>query len=669
MTEYRLLRRTNGAGGLVESACGRGANDRPVSLRRLPGVSPTHSSKLADALAKLRGPRLVPVIDVGTDDDSTWLVTEGIEGESLRWVMSTLGAAKGFIKPHEGLAIVQRVAEALEPLHQRGIVHGDLCPSTIFITTNGDVVLLDAGVATTLGSQGELGPYRSEPGALAPEQLEGVVTAATDVFRLGLVLYELSIGRPLFSGPSPAHVVHAVASWLGLPRDKVKHVPEPWLSLLVTMLSVDPATRPSMEEVVAVLSRATETNGWQSTEAEVAALFARASPGRQPYFSSAFEGSTLSLKSSAVRTPPSGSPTLPAPSAPTQVPPGAVLARVATRKMTREALAAVRLEDAATADAKPQEPLDVRAGLLLLERNTITVAQLSQGRETAARFRTTVTDALQRLGYLDEDTSVAAWAELTRTPAVTAKRLAEFEPGDEALALISAELSRTAGAVPLGLKGGTQLLVAMLDPLNDVALGALKDAADGKSLVTFRAGAKALAAARARLYGELPSLDTAAMDRAPIGATNALATRTIEALFRLQGARGFHAQTLVNVAASLAEHLGVADSSVVRVIAQSLATAGLARNRNPWDVPKTLELQELIGFGTDAEPFAEALLEFPSKLPVEPATQAVVLAFAFAATAGEPKPAGSRLGGALNAFRTRAQLPPELFEVLTKALS
>lgn len=621
----------------------------------------------------------MPVIDIGVDpEDTPWLITEGLEGESLRWVMTSLGAAKSFIKPHEGLAIIQRVAELMEPLHQRNLVHGDICPSTIFVGTRGEVSLLDAGIAATLGAHADLGPYRSESGSLAPEQLIGPATAATDVFRLGLVLYELSIGRPLFSGLSPAHVCHTVNGWMGLPRDKVKHVPEPWLSLLVTMLSVDPRTRPSMEEVSAVLSQAASTNGWKMGDSEIAELFVRSSRGRAPYFTDASPGTLLQLTSSmpAPSRPPSGTfertvtPTgnPPVPSARAMTPPpGAVLARVTTRKMTREALEAVRLEDVAPTEPRPPETADFRVGSQLLERGAITAAQLQQARETSARFRIALTASLQRMG-VDEDALVEVQAELTNTPSVTSKRMAEVEPGLDALSLIPAELSRRAQVVPLGLKGGTQLLVAMLEPLDTEAVSALKTALGGKGLVVFRAGPRALNAARMRLYGELPALEQATSPAT--AAAPELATRTIEALFKLQGARGFHAQALVNTAAALAAALDVDARGVeaVRLIAQALATAGLARNRNAWDVPRLVELQELIGFATDAEPYAEALHDFPAKLPPDPQTQAIVIAFSFAAQAGEPRPAGSRLGGALNGFKTRTQLPPELLEALMKAL-
>lgn len=642
------------------------------------------ASRLVESQRELRGARLVPVIDIGVDaDDAPWIITEGLEGESLRWVMASLGAAKSFIKPHEGLAIIQRVAELMEPLHQRHLVHGDLCPSTIFVSTRGEVSLLDAGIAAALGGQSDLGPYRSESGSLAPEQLTGPATAASDVFRLGLVLYELSIGRPLFTGLSPAHVCHAVSSWMGLPRDKVKHVPEPWLSLLVTMLSVDPRTRPSMEEVSAVLAQAASTNGWKMGDSEVAELFARSSPGRPPYFADPALGTPLQLTS--LMPVPSARPSsgnfertatpngnAPVPSARAMTPPpGAVLARVTTRKMTREALEAVRLEDVAT-ETKPPETIDFRVGSQLLERGLITAAQFQQAKETSARFRIPLTASLQRLG-IEEDALIEVHAELTNTPSITSKRLSEVEPGFDALTLIPAELARRAQVVPLGLKGGTQLLVAMLEPLDGEAVEALKAAIGGKGLVVFRAGPRALNSARMRLYGEMPSLEMAthsSESAAPSFAASELATRTIEALFKLQGARGFHAQTLVNVSTAFAAALDVDARGIeaVRTVAQSLATAGLARNRNAWDVPKLIELQELIGFGTDAEPYAEAFHDFPAKLPTEPQTQAIVITFSFAAQAGEPKPAGSRLGGAVNGFKTRTQLSPQLLEALLKAL-
>jgi hypothetical protein len=80
-------------------------------------------------------------------------------------------------------------------------------------------------------------------------------------------------------------------------------------------------------------------------------------------------------------------------------------------------------------------------------------------------------------------------------------------------------------------------------------------------------------------------------------------------------------------------------------------------------------VQELVGFGTEADAFVEALHAWPARMPERQVVKAVVLAFAFTAHVGEPRPKGSRLGGALTSFRTRFQLAQPLLEVMTRELS
>ena len=236
-----------------------------------------------------------------------------------------------------------RVAMALEGLHQKNTTHGDVCPATIFVTDQGQVQLHDGGIAAELGGQGELGPWRSEMNSLAPEQISAAATAHSDVFRLGLVLYELAIGRPLWSGPSPAHLCQVAAAWLGLSREKVVQVPEPWLTLLESMLAVDPSARPTVRHVIDVLEAAGRQNGWVATASdEIARLFARASQGRP----SAFAPDPGLTRELILRqfTPSLGSPTVTSP--------GAVVARIATKKLSRDELTPSRIE------AMPEVPTD-----------------------------------------------------------------------------------------------------------------------------------------------------------------------------------------------------------------------------------------------------------------------------------------------------------------------
>ena len=668
MGAYRILRRLSPAGGYLETWAGKQASaEKPVLLKHLLPAPPS-TDRLLENFRAMQG--LGPaVLEVGTCSEGLWLVVEGADGEPLRWVMSTLARAAGFIAPNEGLAVVARVAAALQGLHQQRLVHGDVSPATIFLTGRGEVQLHDGCVATALPPPGEAGPWRSEPNALAPEQVTGPATTATDVFRLGLVLYELAVGRPLWSGPSPAQLCQAATAWAGLTREKVKQVPEPWLTLLVTMLAVDPAARPTIEEVVAVLEQAVTQNHWATTDADIARLFARASANRvSPFLGEPPGAHDLNL-----------TPLLAADGQPTVTPPGALVARIATRKMTREMLAVVRQAVAAAETGPtplPQDaPLELRAAELLVQRGKVARALLNSVREAATPGGRSVSAQLIDSGIVDEEAFVSAAAELTHTPFVGEKKLAETVPSPEAVALLPLELSRAVDAVPLGLKGGTQLMVAMAEPMDGAALAQLKSAIGARSLIVFRAGTRALAATRARLYGSAKTpeplgVSTPVSAAYPAVLSSELPQRVIDALLGLVGSRGVQAQQMVGLVTGLARRLGLsaAEVTVAGVAARAIVASALACGRLPHEVPKLAEVQERLGF-SEADEFVEALNAFPARMPERTVVKAVVIAFAFAAHAGEARPRGSRLGGALISFRNRLQLPQALFEALAAELS
>ncbi len=650
MGAYRIARQVIPPGGYLETYAGRQVgSDKPVLLKHF--VHPPSLEKLMENLRLLRGPALANVLEVGNGADGLWLVVEAAEGESLRWVMSTLARAAGFIAPNEGLAVVARVARALDALHKQGLAHGDVCPATIFLSARGEVQLHDGGMAAASSVQAELGPCRSELNALAPEQVSGPASIESDVFRLGLVLYELAVGRPLWNSPSAPHLCHAASTWAGLTREKVKQVPEPWLTLLVTMLAVEPRLRPSMEEVLVVLDQAVRQNQWATTDQEIATLFARASLGRV----SPFEAAGMQELHLVPLTPPGGVHAVTGP---------AVVARITTKKMTREMLAVARAETAApeATDAS----LEVRAANLLVEQGKISRTQLSAALEAVDKAGGDVSSLLINESGVDEDALVAAAAELTRTPSIGMKKLAEAVPSKEALALVPIALSRATQSVPLGLKGGSQLMVAMADPMDPQALEQLKAAISPRSLIAFRAGTRALSVARARLYGNPTSSQPAI---AAVGSAN-LSPRIIDALLGLHGLRGTQAQQLVALSSGLSRRLGVspAEAAQVALVARAMVTGALAAGRLPHEVPKLAEMHERLGI-TEADEFIEALHGFPAQIPERPMVKAVVVAFAFAAHAGEPRPSGSRLGGALSSFRSRHQLPQALVEALMVELS
>jgi hypothetical protein len=149
-----------------------------------------------------------------------------------------------------------------------------------------------------------------------------------------------------------------------------------------------------------------------------------------------------------------------------------------------------------------------------------------------------------------------------------------------------------------------------------------------------------------------------------------LSPKVIDALLGLHGTRGLHAQQLVKLAVGVSRRLGCSpgEQQLIGAAARAMVTSALLTGRAPHEVPKLPEVQERFGV-TEADEFIEALQAFPTRLPERTSHRALVLAFSFSAHSGEPKPSGSRLGGALSSFRTRHLLPQALFEALAVELS
>ncbi len=164
-----------------------------------------------------RPPNIVHGFEAGDVDGRPYVVLELIEGEDLRRIVSP-PASKNNVTPAEVVIpharVVQLVAAACDGvahLHDAGFVHGDICPGNIMVATNagGDrVVVIDLGVARAIG---EAGAVRGTHAYMAPEQVKGDAwTRATDVFALGVVLWELVAGARLFHRGPPWLTLAAV---------------------------------------------------------------------------------------------------------------------------------------------------------------------------------------------------------------------------------------------------------------------------------------------------------------------------------------------------------------------------------------------------------------------------------------------------------------------------
>jgi serine/threonine-protein kinase len=179
--------------------------ERPVAVKVLhPHIcrDPRFVEQFLDMerrMARLFHPNLVTIYDAGSDEEQCFVVMEYVPGGSLRGLIE----ASAPLPTADALRIVSQVAEALQVLHNQGIVHGEIKPDNVLLDEDGNARLVDFGIAhlaTTTGvirsdSLARTAPY------LSPEQLEqGLADARSDIYALGLLTYELLAGRPPFEG-------------------------------------------------------------------------------------------------------------------------------------------------------------------------------------------------------------------------------------------------------------------------------------------------------------------------------------------------------------------------------------------------------------------------------------------------------------------------------------
>ena len=162
----------------------------------------------AQLLNRLRHPNIVEVSDAGmTDDGLLYIVMELLEGRSLREVLNEHGA----LSVEEALGIVEQIAEGLEAAHTTGAIHRDLKPENVFVTRSGSVKILDFGIAKVADATAWTTDEGTTHGTvlyMSPEQLQlAKLTPASDIYALGVVTYELLLGRHpvpmLIDSPQP----------------------------------------------------------------------------------------------------------------------------------------------------------------------------------------------------------------------------------------------------------------------------------------------------------------------------------------------------------------------------------------------------------------------------------------------------------------------------------
>lgn len=216
-----------GAGGMGEVYRARDTRlGRDVAIKVLPAAFSRDPERLrrfeqeARATAALNHPNILAVFDIGTHDESPYVVTELLDGETLR-----LRIYAGPVPARKATDYALQMARGLAAAHDQGITHRDLKPENVFLTKDGRIKILDFGLAKltrredvahaadtpTLASQTEPGLVLGTVGYMSPEQVRGkAVDARSDLFSLGAILYEMVSGKRAFHGDTAADTMSAI---------------------------------------------------------------------------------------------------------------------------------------------------------------------------------------------------------------------------------------------------------------------------------------------------------------------------------------------------------------------------------------------------------------------------------------------------------------------------
>src|SRR5687767_1822812 len=242
---YRIVGRL-GKGGMGEVFR---ADDlklgQPVALKFLPpdvDRDPVRLSQLHGEVRMARQvshPSVCRVYDIDEVDGHTFLSMEFVDGEDLATLLRRIGR----FNEERGIEIARQICAGLAAAHQRGVIHRDFKPANVMLDRNGSVRITDFGLAGGAGEKIAAGT----PAYMAPERLAGgAVTDRSDVYALGLVLYELFTGKRAIEAATLAELIRRREQGEVLPPSAITRDVSPEVDRIVMRcLAIDPASRPA----------------------------------------------------------------------------------------------------------------------------------------------------------------------------------------------------------------------------------------------------------------------------------------------------------------------------------------------------------------------------------------------------------------------------------------
>src|SRR5438046_1228864 len=234
--------------------------NREIAIKILPAAFSADKGRLArfeqeaQAAGSLNHPNILVIHHIDTHEGAPYIVSELLEGETLRQRMSGTASAQRRV-----IDYASQIAHGLAAAHEKGIVHRDLKPDNIFITKDGRVKILDFGLAKLTqpdGSQSQTeiptrrvdtnpGVVMGTVGYMSPEQVRGkAIDHRSDIFSFGAILYEMLSGRRAFHGESAADMMSAILKEDPPELSETNHTVSPALERLVNhCLEKDPEAR------------------------------------------------------------------------------------------------------------------------------------------------------------------------------------------------------------------------------------------------------------------------------------------------------------------------------------------------------------------------------------------------------------------------------------------
>lgn len=248
---YEIHRRL-ARGGMAQVYLARDRSlDRPVAIKELVPEFATDPSfverfrREAQAAANLAHPNIVGVYDWGTQDGTYFIVMEYIDGPSLSQVIRRDGP----LHPRRAAELAGEVAGALGFAHSRGVVHRDVKPGNVLLTGSGQSKVTDFGIARAMSSPDEdltqAGSVMGTATYFSPEQAQGLpVDPRSDLYSLGVVLYEMVTGRAPFAGDTPLAIAYKhVQDQPAAPSTIISDLPRGMDAIIMKLLSKRPDDR------------------------------------------------------------------------------------------------------------------------------------------------------------------------------------------------------------------------------------------------------------------------------------------------------------------------------------------------------------------------------------------------------------------------------------------